>query len=177
MGKAGTPSAVMLFCSVMFHDDAQAARALALLTEKFGPISYQSVKMPFDYTAYYCREMDSPLYRYVVAFEKLVPRDHLAPAKTYSNAIEDRLSSAGLRKVNLDPGILSMENISLATTKPYSHRIYLSDGIWAEVTLMYQGNAYHPLEWTYPDYASEEMVTIFKKLRATYKEKIQCQEV
>jgi hypothetical protein len=76
--------------------------------------------------------------------------------------------------VNLDPGILSLENICLATTKPYSHRIYLAGGIWAEVTLMYRKDSYHPLEWTYPDYASQELLEIFAHLRILYKEKLRC---
>jgi hypothetical protein len=70
-----------------------------------------------------------------------------------------------------------MENICLATTKPYSHRIYINQGIWAEVTLIYQGNSFHKLEWTYPDYASNELIRIFNELRETYRRRrLQCRE-
>jgi len=118
--------------------------------------------------------MGSPLNRIVLAFERLFPRDALPAVKNETNRIEEGLRKDGKRTVNLDPGILSLENVCLATTKPYSHRIYLSRGIWAEVTLMYRKDSYQPLEWTYPDYASKDMLGMFNLLRKHYKERSRC---
>jgi hypothetical protein len=132
--------------------------------------------LPFTYTDYYHQEMGAPLARIVMAFSGLVPRDCLPEVKTVTNAIEERFLRNGSRTLNIDPGILSLENVCLATTKPYSHRIYLSRGIWAEVTLMFRRDSYHKLEWTYPDYASSEMIRIFNTLRDTYKRSIRCPE-
>jgi hypothetical protein len=61
----------------------------------------------------------------------------------------------GPRPANLDPGLLSAHNLVLASTKAHAHRVYLSDGIFAEVTLVYRHGMYQPLEWTYPDYCTE----------------------
>lgn len=164
----------MLFCSVLYGSPEGADRAAAKLVGLYGDAAYRSPALPFPYTAYYEGEMGSPLNRIVLAFEGLIPRDALAPVKIETNRIEEGLRKDGRRTVNLDPGILSLENVCLATTKPYSHRIYLSLGIWAEVTLMYRKDSYHPLEWTYPDYASKEMLGIFTLLRKHYKEKSRC---
>ena len=56
------------------------------------------------------------------------------------------------RPLNLDPGLLLLGKFLLATTKDQSHRIYLRDGIYAEVTLRYTKSEFEPWPWTYADY-------------------------
>ncbi len=65
-------------------------------------------------------------------------------------AIEDAFREGGDRTLNLDPGLLSLSRFALATTKDGSHRIPLRDGIYAEVTLVYERGGFHPLPWTVP---------------------------
>ncbi len=173
MGSIRLPRDVMLFSSIIYRhypDDV-----MALLEKEFGDTIYQSDELPFDYTNYYEAEMGPGLKRMIVAFKRLVPRDFMPEAKIRSNEIEDKFLVEGKRGINIDPGILSLENVCLATTKPYSHRIYLSRGIWAEVTLIYKGNTYSSLEWTYPDYASDELRAVFKEIRNIYKGRLRCQ--
>lgn len=177
MGTPATPCDVMLFCSVLFHNAVPAGKAIGALKDSYGETVYESGPMPFGFTSYYEGELGSPLYRILIAFYDPVPRDSLPASKLRSNAIEETFTARGKRSVNLDPGILSLENICLATTKPYSHRIYLRSGIWGEVTLMYQKDSYRALPWTYPDYASPGMVEIFNSLREQYKEKSRCRGV
>lgn len=53
--------------------------------------------------------------------------------------------------------------VVLATTKDYSHRLYIGDGIYAEVTLRY-GNkerSFSPFEYTYLDYCTETYRAMF----------------
>ena len=177
MGTPATPCDVLLFCSVLFHDAVPAGKAIGALKNIYGDTIYESGSMSFDYTSYYEEELGTPLYRILIAFLDPVPRDCLPDSKLRSNAIEETFTVRGKRSVNLDPGILSLENICLATTKPYSHRIYLGSGIWGELTLMYQKDSYRALPWTYPDYASPGMIEIFNSLRDQYKEKSRCHEV
>ena len=175
MGSIRLPRDVMLFSSIIYRQNPD--EVLTLLKKKFGNTIYQSIELPFDYTDYYKAEMGPGLKRMIAAFEQLVPRDFMPEAKIKSNEIEDIFLSDVKRGVNIDPGILSLENVCLATTKPYSHRIYLSRGIWAEVTLIYKGETYSSLEWTYPDYASKELRSIFKEIRNIYKGRLKCQAV
>jgi hypothetical protein len=177
VGTPAEPCEVMLFCSVLYSSSASADKAVSRLRDAYGSTSFSTDPLPFAYTSYYEGEMGAPLQRIMLAFDTLVPRNALPSVKNLTNEIEDELKQNGKRLVNLDPGILSLENICLATTKPYSHRIYLSQGIWAEVTLMYRKDSYHPLEWTYPDYASPELVEVFNHIRKLYKEKSRCRAV
>ncbi len=48
------------------------------------------------------------------------------------------------RPVNIDPGYLNLGKFLLATTKDQAHRVYLRDGVYAEVTLRYQAGAFEP---------------------------------
>lgn len=176
MGNASLPEDVMLFVSVLYHEKAPVHEAVYSLKQRFGETSVSTDPMPFTFTSYYHEEMGSPLLRMVLAFENPVPRESLPETKLFTNALEETLAKDGKRTINLDPGILSLENICLATTKPYSHRIYLTQGIWAEITLIYQGNTYQKLDWTYPDYASAGMIGIFNNLREKYRRRLRCRE-
>ncbi len=67
--------------------------------------------------------------------------------------------------VNIDIGAVYKEQVLLSTSKPYSHRIYLRDGVHAELTYTYENKSYHFLPWTYPDYQHEEKLEFFNSLR------------
>ena len=82
------------------------------------------------------------------------------------------LSSNNKRRVNIDPGYISLDKLVLFTTKNYSHRIYLNEGIYAEVTLKFERKSFVPLPWTYPDYKTLEYIDFFNKIRETYKDQI-----
>lgn len=176
MGRASVPEDVMLFSSVLYHGDAPVERAVSMLRGHFGETVLATAPIPFTYTSYYHEEMGSPLFRIILAFTQFVPRDSMPEIKIRTNEMEGAFLRDGKRTINLDPGLMTLENVCLATTKPYSHRIYLGKGIWGEVTLIYRGNSFQKLDWTYPDYASADMIEILNKLRETYKGRLRCRE-
>jgi hypothetical protein len=97
----------------------------------------------------------------------------LAAAKHLTNELERLWSMGGKhRQVNLDPGYLDLAKVVLATTKDYTHRLYIGAGMYAEVTLRYHRNSYQPWEWTYPDYREATALTFFNQLREVYKEQL-----
>jgi hypothetical protein len=53
----------------------------------------------------------------------------------------------------------------LASTKDHAHRLYLRDGIYAEVTLAYRAKRWQPLEWTYPDFRRDDFQQFFTACR------------
>jgi hypothetical protein len=110
--------------------------------------------------------MGPHIWRRLISFEKLVPRDQLPDIKCFCMDLEKQfLDEQGNRRVNLDPGLLTTENLILATGKNFSHRIYLRRGIFAEMTLYYHNQRFNRLPWTYPDYGSEEFCAIFTDMR------------
>ena len=139
------------------------------LTARFGPIDLESPVYAWNHTTYYEKELGADLKRRFFFFEHLISPDSLPEIKRFSNALEQRwlrtTAEGNLRQINLDPGYLAPSKIVLATTKDYSHRIYLRDGIFAEVTLVYQGKSFIPLPHTYPDFRSDEYISFFNEAR------------
>jgi hypothetical protein len=96
--------------------------------------------------------------------------ERLAEIKRETNAWEqmyrDAAKATEPRPLNLDPGYLTSAKLVLATTKDRDHRIYLGQGIYAEVTLHYQrGRGWQPRDWTYADYRSAEYHAFFGRCR------------
>jgi len=145
---------------------------LEQLQNRYGRIDYASPDLPFPFTHYYDEEMGTPITRLIVSFDRLVDPGILARIKIETNRLECEYAAEGKRKVNLDPGLLSLSRLILASSKDGSHRIPLDRGIYAEVTLVYEGGEYRALPWTYPDYASREYRSILKQIRTLYKAQI-----
>jgi len=141
----------------------------SLLSAEFGPFKDVSSTMDFPYTDYYDFEMSGHPVRYLVLFENLIDPSELAGIKIRTNALEKQFLGANGRRINLDPGILSLSNFILATCKDRSHRIPLQHGVYGEVTLIYQDRDFQRLPWTYADYSSEEVKSVLRKFRTQYK--------
>ena len=143
------------------------------LEKEFGPIENESPVLDFPYTDYYDSEMGRRPVRYLLLFENPVDPSELADIKTKTNQIETIFADAdGNRRVNLDPGTLSLANFILATCKDRSHRIPLRDGIYGETTLIYQDHDFQALPWTYADYRSDEIKSILRTFRDIYRKKL-----
>lgn len=166
----------MVVISVLSPDrgavDAAASRVASLVGnvyEEIGPLA-------FEYTSYYEQEMGPGICRWFWALAETVYRERLVDIKLLTNSIEDEYRRDGRRRFNLDPGILALENFVLATGKNRAHRIYLGRGIFAELTYVFRKGRYRPLEWTYPDYASKELVDLFGGLRERHKWRLMRQD-
>ena len=141
------------------------------LVEEFGPIDYESQEVDFNFTDYYVPEMGSGIKRFFYSFVNLVSPDTLPDIKIRTNGLEEQFALDGNRKINLDPGLLSLSSLILATTKNNVHRIPLQKGIYGEVTLMYVNREYQTLPWTYADYRTPAFHEIFKEMRTLLKKK------
>ena len=184
MGKILPFRKELLLVGILSADDSpddsadEEARdaAKSRLEQHYGPSSFAGPSIPFTYTDYYAEEMGDRLKKDFIAFDTLVDPSLLADIKLVSNRIEEELTRGGRRSVNLDPGLLSLGKLILASTKDHAHRIPLRDGIYAEVTLVYRDKSYRPLPWTYPDFRSPEYLEILHGLRGRFKERLRAGE-
>jgi len=172
MSTPSEPDAVQRIVSVISTEETLIDGALEELEGAFGPRDWTSPLLAFDRTRYYEREMGGPLLRKFCAFERFMPPEELVESKLQTNRLELRMSEDGLRTVNIDPGYICLERLVLATGKNYTHRIYLSHGIYADLTLVFHRQSFRPLAWTYPDYADEGAVQVFNRLRERYKARL-----
>jgi len=168
MGEIKLPSKVCLIISILFGKDESLNNALDGLKRAFGDGIILNFEGEFNQSDYYNKELGDSIMRRFWKANELFERDRLADIKLITNGIEREFLLDNKRTFNLDPGFLSLENFILATTKNYTHRIYLRDGIYADLTLIYSDKEFRPLEWTYPDYAGSEIRKLLKKEREEY---------
>lgn len=173
MGNIRQPQPVKLIVPMLAREARWFACAQEALALHFGPVDWRSELLPFEATAYYVAEMGAPQWRQFITFAALIDPGELARIKLITNEIEQSLALEGKRRVNLDPGYVSLAKLVLATTKNQWHRIYLHSGIYAEVTLSYQRGAWRPQPWTYPDYASPAYLAVLTDVRGRYHAQLQ----
>lgn len=119
--------------------------------------------------SYYSKEMGNDLSRFIVCFEKKFKRTSLVDFKKKVTALEKENSKDNKRTINIDSGVLSLEQMILATGKPYAHRVYLSEGVYADLSYIFQNGKYCDLPWTYPDYKDQDKLSFFLKMRQLLK--------
>lgn len=164
---------VKLIVGFIFKEEEVFNKAKGFLERLFGKIDFESQTLAFKHTDYYTPEFGSNLKRKFISFRKLALPPRLPKIKISTNRIEAKLSQgAASRLINIDPGYLDLSKLILVSTKDYKHRIYLNEGIYAEVTLFYQKKSFRFWEWTYPDYKTPEYIAIFNQIREIYAQQI-----
>ncbi|MCK4628811.1 MAG: DUF4416 family protein [Sedimentisphaerales bacterium] len=172
MGQTTPPQPVKLIVGMLSKNQELFARVEDEMRTLWGNTDVCSEVMPFTHTNYYQKKMGSPLWRKFIAFVELIDPGWLARIKRQSNELEDQYAKNNkyqepgvLRPINLDPGYIDMSKLVLATTKNYSHRIYIGDSMYAEATLHYHKGAWQSWPYTYPDYACGDYSDFFNRVR------------
>jgi hypothetical protein len=172
MGTAGSFTPEKLVLAILASSPAARDEVAAAAASSWGAVDLRAGPLPFTWSRYYDGEMGAPLQRSFLSFARLVDPADLAAIKEEANRLEERWARAGRRTVNIDPGLLALTRFTLASTKDTAHRVPLARGIYAEVTLLFAHGRFQPLEWTYPDYRSEEYHAVLHDIRALYKEQL-----
>src|SRR5260370_221008 len=171
------PHVPVLLVVAAFGRHGEALRwARERLEQAYGPVSLAGEPFAFTHTAYYEPTMGPGLTKQLLAFRDLVSPDCLPDVKRHTNVLEAELAASGhfgeARPLNLDPGVLTLGKFLLATTKDQAHRIYLRDGIFAEVTLRFEAGAFEPWPWTYADYREPVVRAFLNEAREFYRERL-----
>lgn len=155
----------ILFIGMLFPEKNVSEDVLPHLKGKFGSIMLESESREWHFSGHYSEEMGAPLFRKFVFFDTIIDPSVLPDAKLFTNEIESLFSFCGKRRINLDPGYITLAKVVLASTKNYSHRIYLGKGIYAELALLYRGRQFHPMPYTYTDYKDPAYLNMFMTVR------------
>ena len=147
MGVPEIPAEVKLFVAILYQHESFLNKTILLLEKRYGDIDQKSDPFPFDITDYYHDEMGPDLSRVFVSFRNLVMADRLPEVKLVTNDIENELAGKNGRTVNLDCGYLDYYKVVLASTKVAGPKVYLSDGIYADITLRYEKGKFYPYDW------------------------------
>ncbi len=147
------------------------------LVKRFGEVDIESNTQPFNFTDYYEEEFGENLTQKLFSFSTLIRQDELAEIKIITNDLENNNIDKNIkkntthhkRKINIDPGYITLDKYILASTKKGPSRIYLNQGIYAEITLRFINKSFVPCEYTYPNYKTKEYINFLNSVRLKYK--------
>ena len=165
MGKLITPTEGLVFASVLYQPGELSHEDLLKIWKQRYKLDGEFAPEFNPSKEYYSKEMGVGLERVLFWDKRPFPREELVLGKLWADSIEQEKLINGARLVNIDIGMVFKEQVLLSTSKPYSHRIYLRDGVHAELTYTYENKSYHFLPWTYPDYQHQEKLEFFNSLR------------
>jgi len=176
MGEATEAVRVLLVTAVFSRHAELMDQVVGQLVDRYGPIAARSPRWAFEHTPYYEAVMGAGLMKELIAFERLIDPATIVEVKLDTNGLEEAVAADGRfaepRPVNIDPGYVAASKFVLATTKDYSHRLYLGRGIYAEVTLTYTSGRFQPCPWTYPDYREDAYRDFLQEARRGYLERV-----
>ena len=173
MADIAPVSPVKRFVVTLHRDPGVLEEAIGLLKNEWGEIDYISPDFPFEETQYYEKEMGSGLLRRFYSFERLISPDRIVEAKLFTNKVEERLKDAAPgRVINLDPGYLDTYKLVLASAKFGGQKVYLRDGIYADMTLVRTKGKWESFAWGFPDFKSGKYTVPLNTIRDLYKRQL-----
>lgn len=163
---------VKLVAAMLYRDENDLQRAFDLLEQAFSAVDYRGSFFPFVETDYYEEEMGAGLKRGMISFRDLVHPGFLAESKQISKSLEQQLAGNEKRTVNIDIGYLDVFKLVLASFKGRSNKIYLSDGIWADMICYFEQGDFKTFLWGFPDFKSGIYNKDLIEIRSIYKKQI-----
>jgi hypothetical protein len=180
MGEVRSHRPALRLLSAFSRHEESLDWAVARAALECGAVAFRSRAFEFTETEYYSSTMGDGLVKQFFAFERLIDPGELASIKRQTNGWEVEYAArhhhAEPRPLNLDPGYITPAKLVLASTKDFAHRIYLGQGIYAEVTLQYKHGAWQPLPWTFPDYRRADYHEFFTFCRDYLRQRLREQK-
>ncbi len=158
----------LLFGSFLYNTNLFSEEALRKEWDAFYGPSFYFNPQHNPLAKYYSTEMGNQenLKRFFALTSAPFDRQELLKSKLQALKWEENWSVQSKRMVNVDTGMLTLENFILATTKNYSHRIFIGSNIFADLTYQFQLGKFQLLPWTYPDYHDDAKIEFFTWGRA-----------
>jgi hypothetical protein len=162
---------VVYFNAILFGPvDIEHVREV--LRDLLGPEISKTDVFPFSHTHYYDSKMHLPLHKYFASYDVIESPANLPLYKRILVDIEKAFTVNNKRFVNIDVGYLALEKIVVASTKNFSHRLYLGMGVYGDLQFLRLQKKYKPLDWTFPDYKENFVLHFFENMRNFLLERI-----
>lgn len=168
MSDLVTPTQGLYFGSALFNEEFISYEDIKnIWLDRFGE-SVEFHHSFFPMKDYYSKQMGeaSKLNRIVFTSVRSEEREALVAHKIWADQLEkEKALGLSLRPLNLDIGLLTLENVTLATGKGFAHRVYLGRGVYADLNLQFENKTMKALPWAYPDYSHPDFIVFFNWMR------------
>ena len=158
--------ALLLF-ALMWHKEEKLIRVQNYLKKFYGEFISETSPFELPYSRYYFEEMGNPLFKKFVATNYITEQINLASIKRHCMFIEEKFSLNEKRTVNIDPILLDVEKVLVATKKYRGNRIQIDKDLFLEIELWYHNGSFQPFLWTYLDY--KEHIKFFNETKKLLK--------
>lgn len=167
MSELQTPKEVFFFASLLYRLDLFTHEKITSVANSVLAFDLEFTHHHFPMKDYYSKEMGNAqmLNRLFLVCSIPMDRKRLVEMKLQASEIEKSFSLENRRTLNFDIGFISMEQVVLATGKPYYHRIYLDHGVYANLELYQNEDEFKIFPWSYPDYGHEDIRRFFHYCR------------
>ncbi|MBK3331814.1 DUF4416 family protein [Persephonella atlantica] len=149
--------------ALMWREEEFLLKAKENLLSEYGSILSQSEIFNPPVSKYYQREMGFPLLKRFIITDRVIDKSEIKGIKKLCMEIEDSFRINGSRTVNIDPFYIDPDQLVVSTKKYRGNRIYLGDGVYAELELFYHHGSFQPFIWTYLDY--KQQIPFFNSVR------------
>ena len=140
------------------------------LEKTFGPVQYKGPAFPFENTDYYENEFGTHLNRRFIAFKGLDTPEKLISLKLIAVRLEAEWQQGGKRWFNLDIGYMDADKVVLASFKRGPCKLYLGDGVYADLLLKYSEGHFDAMPWAFSDFKDgryqKSLLVIREKLKS-----------
>jgi len=167
MGRIAPVQPVTPILGVIYRDPVVVDDAMMWVEHVMGDVMTSSDVWPFDLTDHYAPEMGTDLKRRFYTFAPLADPSLLSHWKVQTNLLEEQAAERfdEPRPLNLDPGYITGAKLVLASVKGLAHRVYIGQGISAEVTMSYKDGRWLKRDYTFPDFTAGRYDEFFSKVR------------
>jgi hypothetical protein len=136
----------------------------------FGSVDFRGPLLPFEVTDYYAPEFGATLFRAVLSFRGLHDPSRLGQWKREAVDLEGFWARDGRRTRNLDIGYMDPDKVVLGSYKRGPCKLYLGDGVYADLSLKYAKGEFTPFPWAFADLRDgrygKSLMTIREKMKA-----------
>src|SRR5690606_15903168 len=130
----------LLFLSLLYTNEED----LKVVEDAFGEASEVFIPSFTPSVDYYEKEMGEGIKRCIWFYTDLISQDKIIDLKLLSYEIEKKLADADKRKVNIDPGFMTMDQMFLTTFKWAPFRLYHSSGIYFDLQYLFYKKTFTP---------------------------------
>jgi hypothetical protein len=163
----------LLIFAIMWNENKldNLQNVLNILEGKFGRVIKKTQDFYLPYSSYYEKEMGKGLKKSFFVLDYLIDKENCIKLKHYCMTLEDKFRENENRTVNVDPVYLDEYQVVALSHKDKGSRIYIGEGVYAEMELLYHHGSFQPLIWTYLDY--KENIPFFNETRKYFLEWIE----
>ena len=175
MGQVQPVYPVTPFLGVIYANEQALEDAMLWIERVLGDVELTSPTWDFDLTDHYTAEMGEGLKRRFFSFSGLCDPALLPEWKLATNRIEHESAQrvGEVRPINLDPGYVDGSRLVLASTRALSHRVYIGQGISAEVTMSYRRGEWVKRDYTFADFKTGRYDEFINQVRENHLARLQ----